>query len=52
MDGSLLVSPALSQEDIERLGLPGFPRLQCLGPRHEEYLKHHRDVVFQAKVNS
>jgi len=51
MDGSLLVSPALADEDIDRLGLPGLPRLQGLRPRHEPYLTHHRDIVFQAASN-
>ncbi len=51
MEGSLVVSPALSSEDIDRLGLPVLPPLQGLRPRHEPYLTHHRDVVFQATIN-
>ena len=51
MEGSLVVSPALSGEDIDRLGLPVLPPLQGLRPRHEPYLTHHRDVVFQATIN-
>ena len=51
MDGSLAVSPAFAEGDIDRLGLPVLPPLQGLRPRHEPYLTHHRDVVFQAKIN-
>lgn len=47
MDGSLVVSPALANEDIDRLGLPSLPQLEGLRPRHEPYLAHHRDIVFQ-----
>jgi len=51
MDGSLVVSPALADEDKDRLGLPGLLPLQGLRPRHQPYLTHHRDVVFQAAIN-
>ncbi len=51
MEGSLVVSPALSSEDIDRLGLPNLPLLQGLRPRHEPYLTHHRDIVFQAAIS-
>jgi putative restriction endonuclease len=48
MDGSLIISPAFSDEDINRLGLPDLPPLQGLRPRHEPYLTHHRTIVYQA----
>jgi hypothetical protein len=48
IDGSLAISPALAQSDVDRLGLPALPVLQGLRPKHEPYLKHHRDRVFQA----
>ncbi len=51
MDGSLAVSPALANEDIDRLGLPVLPPLQGLRSRHEPYLTYHRDIVFQATIN-
>ena len=51
MEGSLVVSPTLPSEDIHRLGLPHLPLLQGLRPRHEPYLTHHRDVVFQGKID-
>ncbi len=51
MDGSLVVSPALADEDNDRLGLPGLLPLQGLGPHHEPYLACHRNVVFQAAIN-
>lgn len=51
MDGSLVVSPALDDEDIDRLGLPSLPRLEGLRSHHEPYLMHHRDVVFRAIFN-
>ncbi len=51
MEGSLVVSPALSGEDIDRLGLPVLPPLQGLRSRHEPYLTYHRGVVFQATIN-
>ncbi len=50
-EGPLIVSPALADEDIDRLGLRDLPPLQGLGPRHDRYLTYHRDVVFQATIN-
>lgn len=50
MDGSLVVSPALADQDVDRLGLPSLPRIHGLRPRHEPYLTHHRDIVFHATV--
>ena len=50
-NGSLVVSPALADEDIDRLGLPALPLLQGLRPRHEPYLTYHRAAVFRATTN-
>ncbi len=48
MDGSLVISPGLAHEDIDRLGLPALPLLKGLRARHEPYLAHHRAAVFRA----
>jgi len=51
MDGSIVVSPALPETDVDRLALRELPPLQGLRPRHEPYLKHHRDIVFQPAIS-
>jgi putative restriction endonuclease len=50
MDGLLTTSPALARDDIERLRLPTLPPLQGLRPKHEPYLRYHRDNVFQVTI--
>ena len=46
LDGSVVVSPTLPQEDNNRLGLPNLPPLKGLLPSHQPYLNYHREVVF------
>ena len=52
MNGSLIISPALSNEDIDRLGLHALPPLLGLRSHHEPYLTNHRTIVFQAATNT
>jgi putative restriction endonuclease len=51
MDGTIIISPALADEDIDRLGLLALPLLQGLRPGHEPYLAHHRAAVYRATTN-
>jgi len=46
-EGVLLISPDVSAENRERLGLGGEVRIAGLKPAHAPYLQHHREQVFQ-----
>jgi putative restriction endonuclease len=51
LDGSLLVSPALVTEDVDRLGLRDLPLLRGLQARHEAFLSYHREFVFKVTAD-
>ncbi|MCB9495970.1 MAG: HNH endonuclease [Fibrobacteria bacterium] len=46
-NGQGIVSPALTEEQLLRLGITATPRLRWVEPAHEYYLTWHREHVFR-----
>lgn len=46
--GEAIFSPGLTAENRRRMGIDEMPRLRRLDTRHQAYLEHHREHIFQA----
>lgn len=45
--GSIMISPKLSKDTLDQLGISSSMKLSKIDPRHNEYLQWHRDNLFR-----